>query len=67
MSFGSDLRQILNICHIKMTSLSNHLGYDVSYISKWISGVKSPAEGSVEQICDGIAGYCCSGSSDKEL
>lgn len=67
MSFGSDLRQVLNACHIKMTSIANHLGYDTSYVSKWISGTKSPAEGNIEQICEGIAKYSCGGASEKEL
>lgn len=67
MSFGSDLHKILNICHVKMTSLANHLGYDVSYISKWISGSKSPSERNIEQICEGIAKYCCANASEKEL
>lgn len=67
MSFSSDLRQILNLCHVKITSLANHLGYDVSYISKWISGAKSPSERNVGQICDGIAKYCCDSVSEKEL
>lgn len=56
MGFGIELRQVLNICHIKMTSLANCLGYDISYISKWISGTKSPAEGSIEVISSKIAG-----------
>ena len=67
MSFGSELRQVLNICHVKMTSLANCLGYDISYISKWISGSKSPAEGSIESICGKIAGYCLSGATEKEV
>lgn len=67
MSFGSDLRQILNVCHIKMTSLANCLGYDVSYVSKWISGTKFPSEGNIEQICGSIAKYSCDNASDKEL
>ena len=65
MSFGSDLRQILNICHIKIAALSNYLGYDASYISKWISGAKLPAEANIDQICEGIAKYICDGVSEK--
>lgn len=67
MSFGSDLRQILNICHIKIAALSNYLGYDASYISKWISGTKLPAEANIDQICEGIAKYICDGVSEKEF
>ena len=67
MGFGIELRQVLNICHIKMTSLANCLGYDISYISKWISGTKSPAEGSIEVISSKIAGYCLNNATDKEV
>ena len=66
MHFGSTLRQILNICHIKMTPLADQLGYDVSYISKWISGKKSPSENNIEQICTSIARYCTDSATEKE-
>lgn len=67
MSFGSDLRQIFNICHIKIAALSNYLDYDASYISKWISGAKLPAEMNIDQICESIAKYICSDVSEKGL
>lgn len=67
MRFGDIIRQLLNICHIKMTALSFYLGYDVSYISKWISGTKYPTYESIERICDGIAQYCCDNSSEQAL
>lgn len=43
MTFGEVLRLLLEANEIKQTQLAAFLGYDVSYISKWIGGSKLPS------------------------
>ena len=35
--FGDLLRQLLDLCNVKMYVLAQELGYDKSYLSKWIN------------------------------
>lgn len=43
MTFGKALREFLKCTNIKQTQLAEHLGYDVSYISRWLSDAKLPS------------------------
>lgn len=43
MTFGQTLKQMLSISGVKLTHLANGLGYDSSYISRWINEVKLPS------------------------
>ena len=36
--FSNLLEHLMNIAELKNSILANELGYDVSYISKWLSG-----------------------------
>lgn len=49
--------QLQTIYGIKIGSLSDALGYDISYISKWLSGAKLPSMRSAESVCERIAAY----------
>ena len=42
--FSELLEELLNTAEIKNANLAKSLQYDVSYISKWISGRMLPAE-----------------------
>ena len=42
MEFGSLLKSVLSLNDIKMYNLANALGYDKSYVSKWINHTKLP-------------------------
>ena len=43
MTFGNALRKFMNCTDTKQTQLAEHLGYDVSYISRWLSDSKLPS------------------------
>ena len=43
MSFGTVLGELCSLCGIKRCNLADALGYDPSYISRWINNVKLPA------------------------
>ena len=42
--FSQLLEQLMNLGEIKNAALAKALQYDVSYISKWVSGRMLPAE-----------------------
>ncbi len=55
--FGELLRQLLNITNEKTYSLSKHLGYDTTYISKWLNGSRLPSERSSDKVIHDIAAF----------
>lgn len=40
--FGSTLRSIIKVCGVKSYILADALGYDPSYLSKWLNNSKRP-------------------------
>lgn len=57
MSFGEALKRLLASCSIQYSHLAFALGYDVSYISKWISGSKLPSPKSSMELFRKIAAF----------
>lgn len=49
------LKKLITITETKNLVLANITGYDVSYISKWVNGVKLPATKYIEQINEKLA------------
>lgn len=49
-NYSQLLKQLLQFSDTKSIILSNTLGYDISYISKWCSGVKIPSVKSIPTI-----------------
>lgn len=43
-NFGNTIHKLLEITCEKNFRLANYLGYDVTYISKWINGNKLPSK-----------------------
>ena len=43
MRFGEILGELTGLCSVKRCNLAAALGYDASYVSRWISGQKLPA------------------------
>ena len=39
MTFGRTLQELTRLCGVKRCNLADALGYDPSYISRWINGV----------------------------
>ena len=58
MEFGDALKKILELHDIKMYNLASYLGYDASYISKWVTGSKLPPIKNVKKITRAIAEFC---------
>lgn len=57
MSFGSMLKAILSVNDIKMYNLANALGYDKSYISKWVNGAKLPPSKEIDHLTERIGQF----------
>ncbi|MGL5693089.1 MAG: hypothetical protein ACRCXA_03370, partial [Peptostreptococcaceae bacterium] len=51
ITFGELLEKLLYLSNQKKSSLAKAVGYDVSYISKWISGKNLPTQKSVSNVC----------------
>lgn len=57
MEFGALLRQLLEINNLKMYDLAAVLGYDKSYLSKWVNQTKLPSAKEIDRICDEVARF----------
>lgn len=53
--FGRELERIMTVSGTKNYVIAEALKYDVSYISKWISGKSLPAKKNAEKVCSVIA------------
>ena len=51
MEFGKNIEKLIQFSGQKNYSLAKELGYDVSYISKWITGKNLPTQKSISDIC----------------
>ncbi len=51
ITFGQLLEKLLYLSNQKKSTLAKELGYDVSYISKWINEKNLPTQKSVPNIC----------------
>lgn len=58
MGFGEKLRIILELHDIKVYNLASYLGYDASYISKWMTGSKMPSSKHIRKINRDIGEFC---------
>ena len=54
--FSQMLEQLLTLAEIKNVALAKALQYDVSYISKWVSGRMLPAEKTKRNVLHRISG-----------
>jgi hypothetical protein len=57
MTFGKVLQELTMLCGVKHCNLADELGYDPSYISRWINGVKLPALRNNDALFTQIATY----------
>lgn len=55
MTFGALLKQIIELTQIKACHLASELGYDPSYVSRWLNDLKLPALSGNEQLLESIA------------
>ena len=57
MTFGRTLQELTRLCGVKRCNLADALGYDPSYISRWVNGVKLPALRNNDELFMKIAAY----------
>lgn len=65
--FGKLLQELLSCTGTKSSTMAKTLQYDVSYISKWLSGKMLPSEKNAEQIMDAIAECLADAVKDGDL
>lgn len=56
--FGSTLRSIIKVCGVKSYILADALGYDPSYLSKWLNNSKRPPATMIDGTAEEIAKVC---------
>ena len=68
LNFGQMLKELVSVSGIRITHLANELGYDSSYLSRWLSGAKTPSlrnnSNLFSKISDAI--ICCSSNTGLE-
>ena len=65
MTFGRTLQELTGLCGVKRCNLAAALGYDPSYISRWISGIKLPALRNNDTRFDRTAAYLTENASPE--
>lgn len=65
--FSVTLRSIMHAAGIKNAALAKALQYDISYVSKWISGKKLPSSRNIEETVSIIAATAVSQASSEQL
>ncbi|RDY25677.1 XRE family transcriptional regulator [Romboutsia weinsteinii] len=57
MTFGQLLEKFLYLSNQKKSSLAKEVGYDISYISKWINSKNLPSTKNINKICKVISEF----------
>lgn len=65
--FGRELERALLVSGVKNYTVAKALNYDVSYISKWISGKMLPSKKNADRICAAAAQTICSQISEEKM
>jgi transcriptional regulator with XRE-family HTH domain len=66
MVFGDTLKMLLDFANIKQAHLASYLGYDVSYISRWLNGTKLPSLKNNSPLLALIAEYIIKNTNSTE-
>ena len=66
MTFGELLRKLLLLTQLKAGHLAAALGYDVSYISRWVNDIKLPSLKNNGELFHNIAHFLVVNSSEAE-
>ena len=53
--YAEGLKELLEFVNIRYSVLSKEIGYDLSYVSKWVTGARLPAAKNVDLINQKIA------------
>lgn len=62
--FSKLLENLMSVAELKNYTLAQELQYDVSYISKWLSGRMIPAEKTAKKVLEGISRCVVDSASD---
>jgi hypothetical protein len=65
--FSDELKHLMKITNMKNATVAAVLGYDISYISKWISGGKLPSARNITALIDTLVNYICESSSEQQM
>lgn len=63
--FSQLMERLMLMSNLKNYTLANELKYDVSYISKWVSGRMIPSEKNIDRVLHGIS-HCVVESLDED-
>ena len=53
--YGEFIRFLLNAADVKVGTLADRLGYDITYVSKWLTGSRLPSERAADHIHKNMA------------
>lgn len=67
IGFGKLVEKLIYFSGQKNYSLARELGYDVSYISKWINSTMLPSAKNIKNISKAIAEFIVQGSSESSI
>lgn len=63
--FAAELQKLLRITNTKSATLAKAVQYDLSYISKWLSGKMLPSEKNIDEVIQNIIICICENGEDK--
>ncbi len=64
-NFGKLLKKLISDSSTKANVVSEKLGYDPTYLSKWITGNKLPSEKNIDFVCEKLANIFAGDDSYK--
>lgn len=64
-TFGQLLEKLLYLANQKKGTLAKELGYDISYISKWINTKNLPSQKNISEICRTTSKFIVSSLGEK--
>ena len=67
ITFGQLLEKLVYLSKQKKKTLAKELGYDVSYISKWISNKNLPTQKNIAQICKATSTFIVNSLSPSSM
>ena len=65
--FGAALRAQMEKLGLKESQLAEALGYDATYISKWVSGSKLPSSRNAQQIIQKVSDFLQNSRKSKRI
>ena len=63
--FAVELQKLLRITNTKSATLAKAVRYDLSYISKWLSGKMLPSEKNIDEVINNIITCICENGEEK--